>query len=85
MKSSHARLDLASDPITFIAVGVALAEQSGAADGEHRSDLDVFEGRLRDTAPQLLKSFDDEALPAVRKRFILDILERRLNWLRSVL
>lgn len=49
------------------------------------ADLGVFESRLRDTAPQLLKSFDDEALPAVRKRFILDILERRLNWLRSVL
>ena len=48
-------------------------------------ELDVFAARLRDTAPQLLKSFDDEALPAVRKRFILDILDRRLSWLRSVL
>jgi hypothetical protein len=41
-EASHAAPDLARDPFTFIAVGVALAEPSGVADGEHRLRLSLF-------------------------------------------
>jgi len=35
-------------------------------------------------APSLLRTFDEGALPEVRKRFILAILARRLVWLQGI-
>lgn len=66
-------------------VNLALVVRDAAAQGLlARSLLAVFADRLRNAVPALLRTFDDEALPAMRKRFILAILERRLAWLQGI-
>ncbi|OGQ24762.1 MAG: hypothetical protein A2138_20380 [Deltaproteobacteria bacterium RBG_16_71_12] len=46
--------------------------------------LATFSSALRGAAPSLLRTFDEGALPEVRKRFILAILARRLVWLQGI-
>lgn len=49
-----------------------------------RAWLPYFEVCLRDQVPGMLAGFTEEALPQVRKDFIVGILGRRLAWLKGL-
>ncbi|MCC7072534.1 MAG: HipA domain-containing protein [Deltaproteobacteria bacterium] len=62
----------------------AVVSAAAAARLLSASLLPTFETALRERVPELLRTFADDALPAVRKRFIVDILTRRLAWLKGM-